>query len=449
MRVLLIRPRTLNAMTVFGGIACEPLELEYLLPACRAAGAEAFIYDGVTETARFSGALRRAAPDVAAITGYLTQEREMRAYARMVKAAFPGCAVILGGVHAQLNYRRLYFPEADYIFRSESTAEFQRLLEAVAAGVTPEDVPGLCRREGDGWRETPYTPCDIDELPMPDRSGWAQRADWYRYLDWERLSTLKTAVSCPFGCDFCYGRNLHGGRYQARNLELVLDELEELPGETVFIVDSDFLLDEARVRAFLRGLEARGIRGKSYICYARADFIAGHPGLVEELCRAGFAAFLVGIEGVRDERLEEWDKGTSRAVNEACVRILRENGCDCVALLLADPAFERRDFGALYRWVREHGLRYASAQVLTPIPPTPFYERRKGELLSGDLRKWDLTHLLLEPEHMGRREFLLRYRLMMARLALLGYRRGAYRFVTPGYLWTVVKRWWGRRGTLS
>lgn len=121
---------------------------------------------------------------------------------------------------------------------------------------------------------------------------------------------------------------------------------------------------------------------------------------------------------------------------------------DCAALLLADPAFEKADFQALARWVAEHPVRYASVQILTPIPPTPFYRRKEGELTSRDLRQWDLTHLVLPPEHMSRRAFLARYRLLLARLTLCTWRRGAFRFVTPAYLGRVLVRWWRRRGAL-
>ncbi|WP_438268653.1 hypothetical protein, partial [Intestinimonas butyriciproducens] len=60
----------------------------------------------------------------------------------------------------------------------------------------------------------------------------------------------------------------------------------------------------------------------------------------------------------------------------------------------------------------------------------------------------DLAHLLLEPVHMGRRVFMLRYYWLMARLVLLGWRRGAYHFVTPAYLGRAVGRWRRRRAAL-
>ena len=402
----------MDLMTVFGGITCEPLELETLLPVCRQVG-RTELYDGITEERRFTDVLLAFRPDVMALTGYLTQEREMAEYIRLTKRACPACTVIVGGVHAQLNYRRLCWPGVDYVFRTESADWFRGLLEALDRGEMPRGIPGLCRREGGRFVETPYEPCDIDTLPRPDRSGWAERADWFRYLDFARLSTLKTAVSCPFRCEFCYGRNLHGGRYQPRRLELVMEELEEVPGDTVFIVDSDFLLEET----LLRGLEERGIR-KQFICYARADFIAAHPELTARLCRCGFRLFLVGLEGIRDQRLEAWNKGTTREINEACLQVLNACGADCMGLLLADPDFTAADFQALYRWAKEHGLRYTSVQVL------------------------------LEPVHMGRRVFMLRYYWLMARLVLLGWRRGAYHFVTPAYLGRAVGRWRRRRAAL-
>ena len=73
---------------------------------------------------------------------------------------------------------------------------------------------------------------------------------------------------------------------------------------------------------------------------------------------------------------------------------------------------------------------------------------KEAELLDRRPEKWDLAHLLLKPAHMTRVGFTLRHRLLMARLYLLGWRRGAYRFVTPRFVAGRIAAWWKRRRTL-
>lgn len=440
MKVLLVRPLLLNPLTVTRSMDCEPLELEYLAAACAAAFANWRIYDGIVEGRGFSRVVREFSPDVVAVTGYITQENRIRRYAQLAKAAHPGCRVVVGGVHAQLNYQRLYFPEVDYVLRGESMEAFQRLLRAIEGNGGWEAIPGLCYRDGTGFAETPPEVFDINRLPLPDRSHWQRHADRFRYLDFTRVATIKTAVSCPFTCTFCYGTNLHGGVYQARRLELVIEELKSIQADTVFIVDSDFLVEEERLWELARLLREHRIQ-KRYICYARADFIVRHPKLVAELCGVGFTYFLVGVEGVENSNLKAYHKQTDRDLNERCIQILQAQGAECVALMIADLSFRGPDFRRLYRWVKERGLRYVSVSVLTPIPPTPMYQREENRLIEHRPERWDLLHLVVPPEHGGRLGFYARYRLLLARLFLLGYRRGAYRFVTPRYLWDCLVQW--------
>ena len=448
MRVLLVRPMARNAVGGFAPIECEPLELEYLLSACREQGIEAEIYDAVTEHRRLSDVLASFRPDAVAVTGYLTQEREMARCAAQVKKYFPRCLVVLGGVHVQLCYERLKWETVDVLFRSEDVRALVWLLKKLEAGESWEDIPGACVRTAEGWRETAYVPADPEKLPLPDRSFWRKNARWYHYLDLPRLGTVKTAFSCPQACSFCYGTLLHGGRYQARPVSSVLDELESMEAKHIFIVDSDFLVSEERLRLLLAGLKERNIR-KTFICYGRADFIAGHPELMEELCQAGFLWYLVGIEAVEDQRLAGWNKGTTAAVNDACLEVLKRCGARCIALLIADLSFQPEDFDALYRWVKEKKLRYASVQVLTPLPGTAFFRAREGELTETDFFQFDLAHPVLPPARMSGKAFLRRYRMLLTQLYLLGRLRGAYRFVTPGYLLRVLCRWHRWRKLLS
>lgn len=447
MKLLLVRPIVMNGLTFSRSMDCEPLELEILSAAAAMEGVETVIYDGIVETRRFSDVVRKEQPDAAAITGYITQENAMKRYARIVKEVRPRCVTALGGVHVQLNPDRLRDWSVDFLQRSESTEAFRLWLRALRWGGPFDGINGLCVRRGEEWTDNPLTPCDIADTPLPDRSFRDRYADRFRYLDFERVSTLKTAVSCPFDCAFCYGTHLHGGRYQALPPERVADELEAMEAQTVFIVDSDFLVEERRLRALLGALRERGIR-KRFLCYARADFLAEHPALVNDLCAAGFTWFLVGFEGIRDDRLAAYRKGTTRSVNEECLRVVREAGGECVALLIADLSFTGEDFRAVARWVRDQRIRIASLSVYTPIPPTAPYREAEERLLTRRPERWDLLHPVLRPEAMSTAEFTLRYRWTLLKLFWHGRRQGAYRFVTARYVGASLVWWWKRRRTL-
>ena len=436
MTVLLIRPPRRGGISFLSAMECEPLELEYLAAACAQRGLSWGIWDGVTETRPLRAVLETCRPKMVAISGYLPQEEEIRLCAALAREVCPGCVTVVGGVHAQRNPERLFWSEVDVVFRGESAEDFA----ALAAGAPPETLDGICVRKDGEWVQTPYVPGEISRLPLPDRTLWERDRKRFRYMDLTGLSTMKTAYSCPFSCSFCYGSGLHGGAYQALTVERVLEDLENVPGKNIFITDYDFLLDETRLNALLDGMDARGIH-KTFVCYARADFIVAHPALMKRLAEHGFLWYAVGIESVSDGRLTAWNKGTTTDLNRRCIKALRDLGCTCVGLTIVDLNFTKQDFRALYQWAKESGLRYVSAQVLTPIPGTAFYEQNREKMAGIQAKRFDLAHALLEPEHMTRGAFMRRYSLLMARLLWLGWRRGAYRFVTVSYLFSCVSRW--------
>lgn len=448
MKVLLVRPILLNPQTVCMAMDTEPLELEYLYTACRQIGAEPILYDGITETRKFSDVLKEFSPDITAVTGYITQENVMKRYSVLVKKVLPSCRVIFGGVHAQLNYRRLYFKSVDFIQRSESMQDFQQLLTAIRDKKSYETINGLCWWSSNGFVENAFLPCDMNLLPIPERPCLQKNLNLFRYLDLQGVATLKTAVSCPYHCKFCYGTNLHCGSYQPRKVENVIAELQTIPAETVFIVDSDFLVQEEWLKQFIHAVLEKGIR-KKYICYGRADFIVSHAKLIQQLCSIGFLFFLVGIESVDNSALERYHKLTDRNINEKCIDILHHSGAVCVALMIADLSFHKRDFDKIYQWTKQQNLKYVSVQVLTPIPPTDYYLQNRGKFITSNPEKWNLTHPVMRPEHMPVWLFLLYYRFLAFRLYLQGRKRGAYRFVTAKYVFHAVKAYFKRLHTVS
>jgi radical SAM superfamily enzyme YgiQ (UPF0313 family) len=434
MKLALIRPPAPNLLKRLQILNCEPLELEYLYTVAKANGWEAYIYDGFNSKSGPKEFLAREAPDVVAITGYNAQQDEMIRYAKIAKSVNPNVITVIGGVHAQLNYENFYGKAVDYVFRSEDVNAFGRLLKCYSPDNNPtsleilENISGLCRKAGDGYLENELAPFDINELPIPDRSFFYANKSWFRYLELTEVATIKTSISCPYDCKFCYCSRLNAGRYSARNLDLVFEELFALDCENVMIADDDFLFDPDRILDFIGRVKKLGVR-KKFICYARADFIAKYPDIIKKLTEIGFVYFLVGLESVSDKELDNYNKRVTAEINERCVSAIKAANARCFALMIVPVEATKSYFEELYEWILARGLNFVSVSIFTPFPKTPMFEEYKDKIISNNISDWDFLHLVVEPPNMTRREFYAEYLKLTYRLYKLAKKTGIYEFI--------------------
>ena len=431
MKVLLIRPQAPNKLSFTKILDNEPLELEYLHTVLANAGYDDYIFDGLIERQTVAEAMRREKPDVVAITGYITQEKLMLEFCKKAKEINPNIVTIIGGVHAQRNYEHFYSPLVDYIFRSECCNSFLDLISYVDKNSKLEvsKINGLCYPSADGaWTCNPLTPIDINSLPIPDRAFFHKYKSNYRYLELTEVATIKTSFSCPYSCNFCYCTLLAGGKYRVRDLNLVIEELKSIEVTNVQIVDDDFLVDRNRLTEFVRLVKENNIH-KTYLCYARADFVAENGDLVKALAEIGFRYFLVGLEAVTDDELNGYNKQTSAEVNKKCVEVIGSTSADCIALMIAPIDATKQYFEKLYQWVKDNELKYVTVSIFTPIPGTPLYDEYADRITSTDVEDWDFLHLVLEPTYLTKREFYNQYNKLFLRLYRIARRTGTYDFM--------------------
>lgn len=446
MKVLLVRPQAPNKLSFTKILDNEPLELEYLHTALQQEGIEDYIYDGLVEF-DIEGAIRREKPDVIAVTGYITQETLMIGYCRLAKRINPAIVTIVGGVHAQLNYTRFYCDEIDYVYRSECVWDFVKLISLHPGGIDAKalkEINGLCFRGEKGFVENELRAVDIDSLPIPDRAFFYRHRSSYRYLNLTEVATIKTAFSCPYSCNFCYCTLLSGGRYQARDIELVVEELAGIDAQNIQIVDDDFLIDVSRLERFISLVKEKDIR-KTYICYARADFVCSHPELIADLAEIGFLYFLVGLEAVSDEELQGFQKQTDVTMNERCISVINSTSAHCIALMIAPVDADKAYFENLYRWIVKNKVLYVTVSIFTPIPGTPLYEQYKDQIISTDIADWDFLHLVMEPAKLSRREFYREYNKLFLRLYRLAKKTGIYDFMDLSYYKSLLSSYLRRK----
>lgn len=428
---LLIHPEISRTKYNFKGIIeNECLELEYISSILKEKGHRVFIYDGQVETISVPQALKNYQPDVVYVCGRTRQENFMLEYCRNAKEYSSRTITIIGGLHAQLCSERMYKEYVDYIL---TTFDVFKILDIIDYAVfkkisSVDSIDGICFKENGSWRRNKSVPFDINNLPLPDRSYFYEHPDNYRYLELEHSAWVRTAYCCPYRCSFCNRNKMNCGRYVCRNIESVVDEIQNIKSDNIYIVDDDFLFDEKRLNKFAELLAERNIR-KKYICYGRADFIASHKDLMKKLRDAGLYYVLTGLEAVDERYLAEYNKQSDLNNNIRSIEICNELGINIMGMFILDLDFTRSDFVKLYKWIVEHNLSHTAVSIFTPELCTETYNRYKDSIITENPSHFDYLHLVAKPSKLSVRRFYFYYYVLLIKLFLKAKKEGVYDFI--------------------
>ena len=162
-KILLVHPEiSRNKYNFAGVIENEPLELEYISALLKERGFAPEIWDGQVETQPFAERLHEVKPFAVYVCGRTRQENFMKEYCAAAKKA--GCITLVGGLHVQLNYKRFFCREIDWILTSFDIFHIADILTGT------EPAHSICFRHGGEWIIKAAQPFDIGRLPRPDRS---------------------------------------------------------------------------------------------------------------------------------------------------------------------------------------------------------------------------------------------------------------------------------------
>lgn len=222
------------------------------------------------------------------------------------------------------------------------------------------------------------------------------------------------------------------GTYVTRDIEDVVDEIEDIRCDNIYFIDDDFLFDKNRIKRFISLVRERGIH-KKYVCYGRADFIVANPQLMKDLKDIGFYYILTGLEAADGKRLAVYNKKTDVLINANAVRILNDVGINIMGMFIVDLDFERRDFKRIYKWIKSHDLKHAAISIFTPEMNSEQFDLYRDRLITSDPSCWDYLHVVAEPSKMSVKRYYMYYHILVVKLFIKGWREGIYDFLDYGF----------------
>ena len=402
MKILLVRPKPHNETIGLQHImVCEPLELEYLignLPIWIKNKVDIEIVDMIIENVSLQSILNTKEPNMIFFTGYITHVGVIKEYSKIAKQISEDIITGVGGVHAEVVAGDFEDKNIDLIFKRNGIEGFNKAVELYLNAKSLDSIKNAVEKVNNEAINF--------KLNLPNRIATAKYRDKYYYMFHNPCALIKTSYGCPYNCSFCFCKEITQGAYYSRSMEDVIDELLLIEEEEIYIVDDDFLYGEDKLREFIILLKEHNIK-KKYLVYGRADFIANNKELLSELKEVGLGAVIVGIESIREKDLKNYNKGTSKNINEDCIRILKELDIELYATMIIPLDFSKEDFKALTKWLNSFEVAFVNLQPLTPLPGTTIFDEYKDELLvkREDYHMWDMAHVVLRPEKMSIRSF--------------------------------------------
>lgn len=417
MRILLIQPDYDPGPIGFRHVALpEPLALELL--AGMVPDHETRILD-LRLDPDLDEAITGFDPELVAVTALTTEVYAAQEVLQRVRQLAPDAFTAVGGHHATLLPKDFELPCVDAICLGEGEFVFPQLVEAVGAaprGCSPvqgrqgdlplREIPNLVWRDADGrfisnGRDIPRA--DADLIPRPRRDLIADYLHAYAWL-WNRPHTVvATSRGCPYRCNFCSVWEFYQGRTRQMSAARVMEEVRDVHTPTATFLDDNFMLSARRENEIADRIRAEDIRIR-WGMECRSDSIVQHPQLMEKWTDIGLGTVLLGLEGISDDLLARINKQSSRRINDEAIRILRANGIMIWGAFIVDPDWTADQFKALHAYIHEKWITHLQVTVLTPLPGTRLYRKRRAELLTDDYTCFDTLHAVL-PTRLPREQF--------------------------------------------
>lgn len=295
--------------------------------------------------------------DLVGFTGFTANAP--RAYEIAAQYRERGIHTVMGGIHASM-WTAEVINYVDTVFTGEAEGAWPELIADFDAG--------MIKKRYDGGI------VDIHSIPHVRRDIFFK----YSYV----YDLVQTSRGCPIGCDFCSVTQLCGKTYRERDVNDILDEVEETTRPMVFFVDDNFVNNkkgaaERAIRLF-KGLIERKIN-KLWICQAAINF-ADNAEVLHWARKSGCIMVLMGVEAENANALKDVRKNLNlkRGVKsyDQIFRNIHRHGIGILAFMIfgmesdkKEDLFARRDF------ILNSSIDTYQSAILTPLPGTVLFER--------------------------------------------------------------------------
>lgn len=351
--------------------------------------------------------IREIKPDLVGITSFTVSLIDVVLSAELVRKEAPLSHICLGGHHpTAFPYEATQLKQFDSIIVGEGEYAFAELINCLSANTDFTKILGVYTRDSilthvehqfkdrrflNHLTVPPAFVENVDDIPSPDRN-YIQHISYSSIVGLTgKLATIITTRGCPYKCTFC---DVPYKTYRQRNLDLVMDEIEEcikLGYKEFHFYDDLFNITSQKIIDFCEALKRRNIN----IVW---DFRGRVNGVTKESLVAakqvGLRMISFGVETGSDVGMKTLRKGSNIAQVERVFQWCHELGIKTIANYMIGLPHEKskEDVRENIDFLIRLNPDYAQINILSLYPHTEVH-RDAMKLKIAEEGKWEAFSL--------------------------------------------------------
>ncbi len=386
---------------IAGVASWPPLGLLYMATILRDKGMDVSILDQpakgytIEDTVRW---VKKENPDFLGFSGYSMSGRTAALTSMEVRKDLPDLPIVMGSLYATFNAERVLrkYPSVDIVARGEGEETVVDLVDTLTKGDSLKEVQGITFRQGDTIVSTPDRPLleDLDALPFPDRSlldeeyhseiGGANIAP-------KKFTSVVSSRGCVHGCRFCSCNAFCRGRWRARSVDDILEELHYIASEgykQFIFIDDCFTLNPKRATEICRRMREEKLDFE-WICEGRVDSYSYE--MLREIARAGCKIIYFGIESANQRILDYYEKTITPEQSVKAVETARKAGIDLVmgTFIVGAPDESREEIQDTLDFAKKLSIDLPQFNVLGIHPGMDIWDEMKAKGYVDEEKYWE------------------------------------------------------------
>jgi radical SAM superfamily enzyme YgiQ (UPF0313 family) len=378
-----------------------PLGLLYMATLLNEKGVEASILDqpamGYSNDETIDWVLSEN-PVVAGFSGLSMTGENAALMSIEVKKRNPNILIVFGGPYATLNSNRVLskYPSVDVVVRGEGEETILELVDTLDSGRSLRDVDGITYRDGDSFVSNPDRPLldELNSLPFPDRK--LLDCEYHSEISGVKIATKKftsivSSRGCTYKCRFCSCTKLCKGRWRARSVDNILEELNYLASEgfeQFIFVDDSFTLDPKRAKKICTRIRKEGLSFE-WICEARVNNVSYE--VLKEMSRSGCEILYLGIESASQRILNYYRKQITPDQSLKAVNAARKAGIELImgTFILGAPDEKRDEIKNTIDFAKKLDIDIPQFNILSVYPGTEIWEDLHAMGVIDEKKYWE------------------------------------------------------------